>query len=82
MLRRGEADALALSLDSLRPYLERFVGARILEGSLQNADVAVVVGQGRPHALREVSAFLNEARRSGFVRQAFDRAGLQAEHAA
>jgi polar amino acid transport system substrate-binding protein len=80
--RRGEADAFALSRDSLRPYCREISGVRILDGNLQATGVAIAVPKRRPLALAYASAFLEDAKRSGLVRRAFDRAGLQEDQVA
>jgi polar amino acid transport system substrate-binding protein len=82
MLRSGEAEAVALSRDSLRPYCREIPGTRILDGSLQTTGVAVAVAKDRPAALVYCSAFIEQAKRSGLMRRAFDRAGLQADEVA
>ena len=76
MLSGGKADAFALSRDSLPPFVARLPGSRIVEGGFQQTGIAIAVAKGRPQALAMVSAFLDQAKRSGFVRRAFDRAGL------
>lgn len=79
MLREGRVEAFALSRDSLRPYSAQLPGSRILEGHLQTTGIAIAVPKNRPAALAYAGAFLEEAKASGLVRRAFDRAGLQAE---
>ncbi len=79
MLRAGRVDAFALSRDSLRPYQAQVPGSRILEGHLQTTGIAVAVPKNRPAALAYVSAFIEQAKASGLIRQAFDKAGQQAE---
>jgi len=79
MLRDGRVEAFALSRDSLRPYQAQLPGSRILEGHLQTTGIAIAVPKNRPAALAYAGAFLEEAKASGAVRRAFDRAGLEAE---
>ena len=79
MLRGGRVEAFALSRDSLHPYQAQLPGSRILDGHLQTTGVAIAVPKNRPAALACVSAFIESAKASGLVRQAFDRAGLQSE---
>lgn len=79
LLRAGEVEAFALSRDSLRPYLKELPGARILDDNLQTTGVCVGVPKGRSAALAYVSAFVEDAKRSGLVRKAFDRAGMGEE---
>jgi polar amino acid transport system substrate-binding protein len=76
MVKRGEADAFALSRDSLPPFVKQIPGSCIVEGGFQQTGVAVAVPKGRPDALVYVTAFIDAAKESGFVREAFDRAGL------
>jgi polar amino acid transport system substrate-binding protein len=77
MLRAGQADAFALGRDSLPDFVALFPGSRIVEGGFQQTVVAIAVPQGRPNALAYVTAFMNEAKASGLVRRAMDRAGMQ-----
>ncbi len=56
---------------------DRVPGGRILDDALLNSSTAVAVPKGKPAALRYVSAFIEEAKISGFVRQSFDRNGLE-----
>jgi polar amino acid transport system substrate-binding protein len=48
----------------------------MVEGGFQFTGVAVAVPKGRPEALTDATAFLEKAKKSGAVRQAFERAGL------
>jgi polar amino acid transport system substrate-binding protein len=79
MLREGRVEAFALSRDSLRPYQVQLPGSPILDGHLQTTGIAIAVPKSRPAALAYVGAFLEDAKASGAVRRAFDRAGLHAE---
>jgi polar amino acid transport system substrate-binding protein len=81
-LRDGHAEAVALSRDVLLTYQARIPGTRILDGSLHSTGVGIAVAKGRPIALLYVSAFLETAKSSGFIRQAFDRANLHSDHVA
>jgi polar amino acid transport system substrate-binding protein len=76
MLRSGRVDAFALGRDSLAPYQAEIPGSRILEGHLHVTGIAVAVPQNRPAALAYVTAFLEEAKVSGLIRQVFDNAEL------
>jgi polar amino acid transport system substrate-binding protein len=79
MIRSGEADAIALSRDSLGPLAKTLPGARVLDGGFQQTTISIAVPQGRPAALAFVSAFLEEAKADGTVRRALDGAGFQNE---
>ena len=78
-IRTGEADALALSRDSLQSFLAYLPGARIVDGGFQQTGIAIAVPLDRPAALAYASAFLVEAKASGRVREIFDAAGLHDE---
>lgn len=78
MLRTGQADAFALSRDSLPPFVAQLPGSRIVDGGFQHTGIAISVAKGRPAVLAYVSAFLEHAKTSGSVRRALDRAGFPA----
>jgi polar amino acid transport system substrate-binding protein len=79
MLRTGKADAFALSRDSLPPFVAQLRGSRIVDGGFQQTGIAIAVAKNRPNALAYVSAFLEQAKASGSVRRALDRAGFRDE---
>jgi polar amino acid transport system substrate-binding protein len=79
MLRTGKADAFALSRDSLPPFVAQLPGSRIVDGGFQQTGIAIAVPKNRPNALAYVSAFLENAKASGSVRRALDRAGFREE---
>ena len=76
MMLGGQADAFALSRDSLPPFVAQLPGSRMVEGGFQFTGVAIAVAKGRPEALARATAFLKKAKMSGTVRRAFDSAGL------
>ncbi len=79
MLRAGEADALALSRDSLEQIAPTIPGSRIVAGGFQRTTISIAVPPGRPAALAAATAFLEGARRDGTVRRAFAALGLSPE---
>ncbi|WP_042669446.1 transporter substrate-binding domain-containing protein [Methylobacterium sp. 285MFTsu5.1] len=76
-MRAGQADAIALSRDTLRPVVLQVPGSRIVAGGFQQTQVAVAVPKGRPAALACVTAWLDEAKRTGIVRRIFDARGFR-----
>ena len=78
MLHAGKADAFALGRDSLPDFVKDFPGSRIVDGGFQQTGIAIAVPKGRPQALAAVTQFMQEAKASGAVRRAMDRAGMQA----
>jgi len=78
-IRSSQADALALSRDSLKPIMAKLPGSRIVPGGFQQTSISIAVPPGRPAALAYVTTSLENAKASGAVRRAFDAAGLQDE---
>jgi polar amino acid transport system substrate-binding protein len=76
MLRNAEADAFALTHDTLLPLVARVPGARILDGSFREVHFAIVLPKGDPEALKYVSQWLEAAKAGGAVRKAFDDSGF------
>jgi polar amino acid transport system substrate-binding protein len=77
MLGSGNADAFALTRDSLLPLAARVPGSRILDGAFHQTGIAIAVPKNRPNALAYVTTFMEDAKASGIVRRAFDDAGLK-----
>lgn len=77
MLRSGQADAFALTHQTLPALALRVPGSRILEGAFQRVNIAVVLPKDRPHALAYVGAWMEGAKASGAVRRALDKAGFK-----
>ena len=76
-MRGGEVDALAFSRESLTGLAPKVPSSRILDGGFLNSTTSVAVPKGKPEALAYVSEFIEEAKASGLVRQAFDELGLK-----
>ena len=77
LLGSGQADAFALTRDSLQVFAARLPGSRILDGAFHQTGIAIAVPKDRPNALAYVTAFMEEAKASGMVRRVFDDAGLK-----
>jgi polar amino acid transport system substrate-binding protein len=75
-LRSGEVDALAFSRESLTGLAPKIPGSRILDGGFLNSTTSIAIPKGRPQALAYATEFIEEAKASGLVRQAFDEMGL------
>lgn len=78
-LRAGKADAFALSRDSLPVYVKQIPGSRIVDGAFQRTGIAIAVPPNKPDALAYVTAFMEDAKKSGLVRRALDNAGFKEE---
>ncbi len=77
MLRSGQADAFALTHQTLPALAVRVPGSRILEGAFQRINIAVVLPKDRPNALAYVTGWMEGAKASGAVRRALDKAGFK-----
>ncbi len=77
MARKGEGDAFALTHDSLAGLMPKLPGARILPGNFQQTGINVAMPKGRAAALKLASVLLDDAKKSGVVRRAFDAAGFK-----
>ena len=75
LMRTGQADAFALSRDSLEPFVAQVPGSRIVQGGFQQTLVAIAVQKGQPELLAAVSSWLVSAKSSGLVRRIFDAHG-------
>jgi polar amino acid transport system substrate-binding protein len=82
MARKGEGDAFALTHDSLAGLMPKLPGARILPGNFQQTGINIAVPKGRAAALKVAAAWLDEAKKSGVVRRAFDANGFKAAEVA
>ncbi len=81
-LKDGQVDALAFSRESLTGLAPKVPGSRILDGGFLNSTTSVAIPKNRPAALAYVTEFIEEAKKSGLVRQAFDEMGLTSSQVA
>ena len=81
-LKAGQVDALAFSRESLTGLAPKVPGSRILDGGFLNSTTSVAIPKNRPAALAYVTEFIEEAKKSGLVRQAFDEMGLTSSQVA
>jgi polar amino acid transport system substrate-binding protein len=77
LLKSGQADAIALSRESLAQLSAKLPGSRVLDEAFLNSYVAVAVPKGKPAALAYASAFIDAAIAAGSVRRALDKIGMQ-----
>jgi polar amino acid transport system substrate-binding protein len=77
LIAAGEADAFSHVVPMLASAQPALPGSRILPGSYYNVPVAVAVAKGRPAAAADAArAFVAEAKVSGLMQQAIERAGV------
>jgi polar amino acid transport system substrate-binding protein len=77
LLRSGGADAFGSVRETLMRYAPQLPGSQVLQDGYETSLVAISVQKGRSGWLAYVSEFLNDIKRSGWMRQAIDRAGLR-----
>ncbi|HTR82906.1 MAG TPA: transporter substrate-binding domain-containing protein [Reyranella sp.] len=77
MLKSNEAQAFALGRDSLKDLQKEVPDLIALDGAIHRADISIAVRKNHPAALAFVKAFVEDAKKSGAIRRAFDDAGLQ-----
>ena len=77
LLRAGSADAVASTRESLLRYSAKLPGLRVIEDGYDVSLVGIAMQKGHPGRLAYVSEFLDELKRSGWMRRAIDSAGLR-----
>ena len=76
LLRAGQADAVASNRPNALAFAARLPGSRVLADRFTTQERVLAVPRGRPVLHARVSAFVNEAKASGLVRQAIARSGV------
>jgi polar amino acid transport system substrate-binding protein len=77
LLRAGNADAFASVREVVLQYAAKLPGSRVLDDGYDVSLVAIAIQKGRGGWMTFVSEFLEEAKQSGWLRNAIDRAGLR-----
>ena len=77
MLRAGDADVQAGVRSALLQYSTQLPGSRVLEDRYGSNSVAIVVAKAQAERLAYMREFVEEAKASGFVHWAIERAGLR-----
>jgi len=76
LLRTGHADAFASVRPVLLAYSSRLPGSRVLEEHYGANLLGMVVPKGQTERLAYISEFIEQAKASGLVQQAIERAGV------
>jgi polar amino acid transport system substrate-binding protein len=77
LLRDGNAHALAAPRPALLPLSARLPGSRVLEDRFHAAFGAMAVPKGQTGRLAYIVEFVEQAKASGLVQQAIERAGVR-----
>jgi polar amino acid transport system substrate-binding protein len=81
-LAAGKVDAIAFSRESLTGLQSKVPGSRVMDDAFMNSTTSVAVPKGKPESVRLATEFIEEAKASGLVRQAFDAMGLKGSQVA
>ena len=76
LLRSGEVHAFAANRQRLTEAVKRIPGLRIVDGNFYGVEQSVGVFKGNTKLLEAVDALLDDARSSGLIAGAIQRAGL------
>jgi len=76
LLRTGQADAFASIRPVLLAYSSQLPGSRVLEEHYGANLLGMVVPKGQAARLAYINDFIEQAKASGLVQQAIERAGL------
>jgi polar amino acid transport system substrate-binding protein len=78
MLRSGKADVIGGDAESAQSIADGVPGAKIVPGAFNTLRVAVALPKGRSSATEaKLAEIVNEAKRTGVVQRAIERAGLK-----
>jgi polar amino acid transport system substrate-binding protein len=77
LLRAGNADVLAAPRPALLQFSSRLPGSRVLEDRFHVAYGAMAVPKGQTERLAYIAEFVEEAKASGLVQRAIERAGVR-----
>ena len=72
----GEIDAFGANRQELTAVANQMPGYRLLPDNILDVPQTIVVPKGRTAGLATVNAFIDEVRRSGFLKAAIERSGV------
>jgi polar amino acid transport system substrate-binding protein len=76
MVSAGKLDAFGANRQRLTDLTKGVSGLRLLADDLYGVEQTIIVPKGRPDALKSVNQFIDDVRKSGFLRSAIDRSGI------
>jgi polar amino acid transport system substrate-binding protein len=76
LLRDGAIDAYGSNRQRLTDWMKSAKDIRLLSDNLYGVEQAIIVPGGRRDALDAANQFIDEVRRSGFLKAAVDRSGV------
>jgi polar amino acid transport system substrate-binding protein len=75
-LTAGKLDAFGANRQRLTDAMRDRTGLRLLPDDLYGVEQALIVPKGSPETLQAVNQFLDDVRRSGFLRSAIEQSGI------
>jgi polar amino acid transport system substrate-binding protein len=69
-------DAFGANRQRLTDLMRDLSGLRLLPDDLYGVEQTIIVPKGKPEALRLVNQFIDDVRRSGFLRESIQRSGV------
>jgi polar amino acid transport system substrate-binding protein len=76
MLLAGKIDAFGANRQRLTDLVRGVSGLRLLRDDLYGVEQTIIVSKGKTDALKELNQFIDDVRRSGFLRTAIERSGV------
>jgi len=76
MVSAGKLDAFGANRQRLTDLTKAASGLRLLTDDLYGVEQTVIVPKGKPEALKSVNQFIDDVRKSGFLRSAIERSGI------
>jgi polar amino acid transport system substrate-binding protein len=75
-LAARKLDAFGANRQRLTDAMRGVSGLRLLPDDLYGVEQTIIVANGKPEALKAVNGFIDDVRRSGFLRDAIERSGV------
>lgn len=76
LLVSGQIDAFGANRQRLSDVLPDMTGSRLLSDDLYGVEQTLIVPKGKPEVLKAVNQFIDDVRRSGFLRSSIERSGV------
>ena len=76
MILDGKLDAFGANRQRLTDLMRSSSGLRLLPDDLYGVEQTIIVPRGNPEALKVVNQFIDDVRKSGFLRDSIQRSGV------
>jgi polar amino acid transport system substrate-binding protein len=76
MVAAGKLDAFGANRQRLTDAMRTVTGLRLLPDDLYGVEQTIIVPNGKPEALKLLNQFIDDVRKSGFLRSAIERSGV------